>query len=580
MRADKKVIFGMLIILGFALYAFNLANPLFWDDTDWIVNNPAVHHWSWDNLKFIFTHDTLAGIGLRSNYYRPFLFFTFLLNYLVGGSRPWGYHLINNALHIANALLVFSLLARWLANRRAAAIAAFIFLIHPLQTEAVTYISGRGDPLWVFFTLLGIGLMFREKGRPWLNLSLAAVCQILAMLSRETAFLFPVYLTVSLMTFRYRLRFWPALKRALVQAWPYYLISLGYGLLRLTVLNFQNTLNFYQQANIYADHLSYRLYTFLHVLLVYYRLLIWPTGLHMDRELLVSSSIWQIQVWPSLLLLAGLFYLVVKDFNRSRVWFFALGIFFINLVPTSGVVPINGLLYEHWLYFSIFGLAALAGVYLVKAWDWSGRRKKVWLRYGGLAVLLFYGGFWGRQAIAQNRLWGRPPEFWRTILRYEPNSVRALTNLANLYSDQGDLAQAEALLRRAIAVGDIQPQPYYNLGNILRDRGDLAGAVALYQQALVVDSHFPYAYENLAALYARQGKLALALTSLEKLAQLLPASPEVWYNIAQVKAAQGDRAGALAASRRALALLSPDTSAYRMVRRWVDDLQAHGVKQE
>jgi len=108
--ASHYFLLALLIIAGFAAYTFNLSNPLFWDDEDWIISNSFVHKISWENLKFIFSHDTLAGIGLRSNYFRPFLFLTFAFNYVLGGIKPLGYHLANNGLHIANGVLIFLVL--------------------------------------------------------------------------------------------------------------------------------------------------------------------------------------------------------------------------------------------------------------------------------------------------------------------------------------------------------------------------------------------------------------------------------------------------------------------------------------
>ena len=102
---ENLSLIAILIIVGVFVYAFNLNNPLFWDDTDWIVNNLFVHSFSWDNIKSWFTQNILAGIGQNSNYYRPLLLFTFALNYMLGGENPVGYHLLSNALHIANAIL-------------------------------------------------------------------------------------------------------------------------------------------------------------------------------------------------------------------------------------------------------------------------------------------------------------------------------------------------------------------------------------------------------------------------------------------------------------------------------------------
>src|SRR3989344_2126596 len=158
----------LLIVIGFFVYFFNLNNQLFWDDDDWIINNNFVHTVSWDNIKFWLTHNTLAGVGLKSNYYRPFLFFTFALNYMAAGIKPLVYHLTSNFIHIANGIIIFLLLKRFdlgISKGRTLAIAfltSLIFLIHPLQTEAITYISGRGDALAALFMLLALLLFTND----------------------------------------------------------------------------------------------------------------------------------------------------------------------------------------------------------------------------------------------------------------------------------------------------------------------------------------------------------------------------------------------------------------------------------
>src|SRR3989344_7474333 len=154
MKGNKQLILILaLITIGFFIYAFNLNNPLFWDDDEWIKGNAFVHSFSY--LKEIFTQNVEAGFGLQSNYYRPLLLLSFLFNYVLHGVASFGYHLLSNSIHIANGVLVFVLLAKFLSSR-ASFIAALLFLIHPAQTEAVTYISGRGDPMSVFFMLMAL----------------------------------------------------------------------------------------------------------------------------------------------------------------------------------------------------------------------------------------------------------------------------------------------------------------------------------------------------------------------------------------------------------------------------------------
>lgn len=568
MKNKYLIPLAVLAAVGAFLYAFNLHNALFWDDADWIVNNPAVHTLSWQNVKFIFTHDTLAGIGLHSNYYRPFLFLTFMGNYLIGGAHPVGYHVVSNLLHIANAALVFILLDRYAKKRRVAWIAALLFLVHPLQTEAVTYISGRGDPLSVFLMLSALFAFL--KNRRWLS----GILMILAILSRETAFLFPLYLTVFLMTFVHREPFWASAKKSLRTALSYLGIAVIYGILRLTILNFQNTLNFYRQANAYTEHVAYRIFTFVHVILVYLRLIVWPAGLHMERDIAVNTSLFQAPVTGAILMLVLIAWLTVREWRKgNRIWFFAWGVFFINLAPTSGIAaPINALIYEHWLYFSLFGFFTLVAWYLDVAIAWCERRGRL-MGAGVLAILAAYGVFLSAQTIRRNVLWGNTEAFYQDVLRYEPENVRVLNNLANYYSDQGRSADAEALLWRATNAGDIQAAPYYNLANILRDRKDYAGAVELYKKAIAVDPSFPYAYLNLAAIYAQQGNLTGALDALEHLAALVPDDPVPYYNIALVDRALGRKAAARAAVEAGLARAQPGSDIARALQTLTSQLR-------
>ena len=529
-----------LALVGSVLYAFNLHNVLFWDDADWILNNPAVHALTWSNITFIFSHDVLAGIGLVSNYYRPFLFLTFLVNYIVSQSSPVSYHLVSNAIHIANGLLVFYLLCRWLKRPRAAFLAALFFLIQPLQTEAVAYVSGRGDPLSVFFVLLGVAcfVVLRGQGRPIAAYVWGALMMILAVLSRETAVLFPVYLGICLIAFELQGKLFSRVKQALYAVAPFIGLSVLYGVLRLTVLNFQNTLNFYQQQNIYSEHVLYRMYTFLHALLVYIRLAFVPIGLHMERDIPVSLSLGSGYTWlGAIAIVAGFSWLVYAYRHRSGetfyVWFFGLGIFFVNLGPTSGVVPINARMYEHWLYFSLLGLFAVVGWYLDRLLLWIEKHKPN-LKPVLIIALVVYSLFLSVQTIRRNLIWGDTEAFYQNILSYESGNVRVLNNLGNWYSDEGRNDFAAPLYQRAIEADPTQPAPYYNLGNIARDQGDLAAAEKFYRQSIAVSPGFHYAYQNLAALYYAKHNLPKTIEVLENLEKVMP-SPELAATIQKLK---------------------------------------------
>ena len=579
---NKKLLILILAAAGFLVYAFNSNNPLFWDDDDWIKGNVFIHDFS--HLKEIFTENVLSGFGLNGNYYRPLLLLSFAFNYVIGGIEPLGYHLVSNGLHIANGILIF-LLLRAFISQRSAFLAALLFLIHPLQTEAVTYISGRGDPMSVFFMLTGLWLLIKgqpavlEIRRKRLYFTASLAMMILGILSRETAVLFPVLLMIYYIAFLTAKPFFRAFKEALIKSLPYWTVAIVYFVLRLTVFNFKNTLNFYSQANEYTRHLSYRLYTFGEVLIEYFKLIFVPVGLHMERDLPVKTSIFQWPVPLAAAILTVIIFIGIILLRRSkkpepntydpepRLWFFGWFWFFAALGPVSGIVPINALIYEHWLYLPLIGFFALATFYFDKFLDFLKSRSTIGHKLL-VAALIGYFGFFGAAAAKRNLAWGDTESFYRDILKYNPASVRILNNLGNLYSGKDEPAKAIDFYQRAISspLGNIFAQPHYNLGNVYRDQGHLDKATVEYNKAIEIDPSFPFAYQNLAAIYAGQGDLASAALMLEKVKKLRPQEPRVYYNLALIYLAQRKDELALENLKIALSLAANDPEALAQIK--------------
>ena len=582
---------AILITVGSFIYAFNLSNKLFWDDDDWIINNNFVHTISWDNIKFWLTHNTLAGVGLKSNYYRPFLFFTFASNYMVAGVKPLVYHLTSNFIHIANGILVFLLLSRLTTPdvRRTSGVRTFdwlpafltalIFTIHPLQTEAITYISGRGDALVAMFMLLGLLFFYKSE----LKISaigyrlLAIGSLVLALLSRETAIIFPFLALALYISFISQKRFIASVKDGLIKTWPYFAIVIVYGILRLTVLNFLDTLNFYVEPNLYSENIHVRFFTFLPILWEYLKLLIVPVGLHMERSSVVYTSLLQWPVWPVFLgligLLAWLRHLYKKQPTTFKVWFLGLALFFIPLGPVSGITPINALIYEHWLYLPMVGFWLIISFYLVKLFDYFVQNKKVVGRWSLVVGLVAYLSFFGYQAIKRNILWGDQAKFFEDILKYEPGSSRINNNLGNLYYNQNNKEQAEFYYKKAIESGDVFAQPYFNLGTMLQSKGDVYGAIKLYEKAIEINPGFYYPYQNLSVIYAQQGNLTKAAENVETLKLLLPTNSRVYYNSALVYLALNNKEQALKDLQSGLKYTESDPDTGAFIKELIEKLQ-------
>ena len=261
MALDKftkpHILLILLCLAAFAILAANLTNPLFWDDQYFILENSYVH--SFDIVN-IFTKNADAGAGIESQYYRPLSILTYAVDWALHQNKPFFYHLVNNLLHIANGVLLYLLLKKLLEKETLAIFTAAIFLLHPIHTNTIAYVSGRDSLLAAAFILLT--LLLYPKHYLWSHLTF-----ILALLSRETALVAPILILLT----NYK-AFHAHLKKII----PFFAVGAIYLLLRLTVLNFGQTQNL---SGIKIPFFE-RIWTFLGILPQYLILIFAPNNLH------------------------------------------------------------------------------------------------------------------------------------------------------------------------------------------------------------------------------------------------------------------------------------------------------------
>src|SRR3989338_1667976 len=208
----KTKVIMVFAVIGFSLYSNTFDNQMFWDDQDIILNNQFVHDF---NFPKFFSENQNAGSGLLSNYWRPMMLTVFSLEWQIWGDWAPGYHFVNTALHIGNAILLFFILSKLLPRADLPAmparqsgesarykllpfLTALVFLIHPLQTEAVTYVSGFADVLSTFFIFVGILTFFRFRDSGDIKFYWWTVgSYIAATLSKDSAVVMPAMLALT-----------------------------------------------------------------------------------------------------------------------------------------------------------------------------------------------------------------------------------------------------------------------------------------------------------------------------------------------------------------------------------------------
>lgn len=499
-----------LAILTAIAYGPSLANPFIWDDEQFVVRNETVQQF---NFKQMFRESTTAGAGVLSNYFRPLTTLSFAIDAQLWGENPTGFRLTNLIMHFLAGVLLLLLLRQLKFGTIGSFWVSTFFLLHPVQTEAIVYISSRGDAqsaLLLLSALYLFALSFQKHGwrttiaetellvRPPVLLFGSASLYIAAILAKELALagiglfaLVWIFHIGSAWLQHPRSRLSSISKpyvTHLVVVLMLLVISLAYAVARQTVWNFHPTFDFAVFDATYADSVVVRLLTFTQAFPKYLQVFLVPFNLHMDHSMAVLTTAVSPWPWLSLTLLIGGFVLGWLEFRMLKslwIWFGWLW-FLSGLVPISGIIPVNGLFYEHWLYLPMVGLliivAQLARFVL--------RRFKLtviyWLPSMLVVVYLIL-------TIRQNYLWGNHIRFYEYTLQFT-QSARLYNNLAMAYAEQGQLEAAIANYQRALQISNGYPQVFYNLANVLVAQGDTQAALSNYLQALTLDSAFVYAY--------------------------------------------------------------------------------------
>jgi len=315
-RKSLLLSLALIIFVGCLVYANSLKGQFLWDDETLVQYNPYIKNWS--HLPRILT-SRLGSVAKEAGaFYRPVQTFTYLLDYSFWRLDVVGYHAVNMAWHILAALSVYGLVQILFQNGKLSLLTALLFVVHPIHTEAVSYISGRADSLAAFFIFLSYILYMKhheKKGAITLGAMMASYA--LALLSKEISLILPLLVLFYHYAFKK-----PVNKKGFVV-----LVGtlVGYILWRLLVVGGAST------AEGAIPTFFERLPGVFVALTNYFRLLFFPFDLHMEYGgLLFSFAEPRAIIGVILLLLVGFY--VFKRRKTDAFLFFASGWFFIFLL--------------------------------------------------------------------------------------------------------------------------------------------------------------------------------------------------------------------------------------------------------
>jgi tetratricopeptide (TPR) repeat protein len=542
----------VLALLGVVCYSNSFTGPFVYDGIPYIVDNPSLRQ--------------LCPWKLTLGRSRPVSYYSFALNYAAnerlyapgGGYDVWAFHATNLAIHVLAGLALYGLVWRTLAgsarfgfryaevgNGLALAVAA-IWLVHPLQTQSVTYIYQRQESLMGLFYLATLYCVVRGiegsagqlaggtrpaggtlSGRWWFVG--AVTCCALGMGTKE------VMISAPLVALWYDRAFWAKSWRALwARRKGLYLGLFGTWAI-LAYLMIANRAAYTEARLLDIAGLTPWQYARSQpgVICHYLALCFWPAGLCLDYGWPVAQT--AVQIVPPALVLAALALATMIGSVRYPAWGFLGGCFFLILAPTSSIAPVADLAFDHRMYLPLAAVVAAVVLVGYEIWQrWSRSTQLVqsagarrWLppaTIGAVVVLLL-----GAATYRRNEDYRTAAAIWQDTVKKRPDNLRAYVWLSSAELEEGDFDRArgviEQALQRGIPVAD-DPQRfaklYYNRGRANQEQGRFAAAIDDYGQAIALDPKHADAYNNRAMLFGRQGRWDDAIADFLAAEKLAP----------------------------------------------------------
>jgi len=490
----------VLVLLGAGVRFPALQGPLLWDDLYLAGDNPFIKSplLILEAFRHYLFPDSFAG------HYRPVQTVSYVFDYLIWNTDAYGYHLSNLLWHIGSGVLLYFLLQRLLRSLTShhlgetigsvsargqrpaslsgpAFVVALLWMVHPVHSAAVDYVSGRADSLTFFFASSGWLLYLRARDISrnvirWSCYSVAVLSGLLALCSRETGFVWMIVFLLYLFIFDRK----PTQRAKLVVLSCCLALAGAYGTLR--------ALPEYRPGHdVHPTQTSVaRSVLMLRALGDYGRLMIWPVNLHMERDVvkgdsLRDSSHWRQSIETEYLSIAGLLVAAILLFGASRkgaaqsIRIFGAGWFLITFLPISNLFDLNATVAEHWLYLPSVGLLVfVAGCYL--------ELPQFGARIALAITCTFVLGLSARSFVRSSD-WASEETFYRQTLLAGGTSPRMCVNLAVIYSKRGENAKAESILRKVLQADPSYQVARNNLASILSGGGRTSEAEEMFDSA-------------------------------------------------------------------------------------------------
>ena len=518
----------LLALTALIIYLPSISAPFIFDDNHMIVNNLFIknHH-----FFGMFFKGYVTSYPIPRGMLRPLLMLTFAFNYLCGGLNPIGYHIINILFHFLNAVLLFTLLKLLSTmpvrkkliepqNRKNAPsgllfLITLLFVVHPINTEAVTYISSRSDLMVTFFILSGFILYLKER------YFLSVTCYALALLTKETALIYPILIGGYFLLYTpHRIKQILKNRRLITFILLIAIVSLGYLSYKSIYFGGIHTGS---TRSVFSNILIQSWVTFFYI-----RLFLWPDNLNFFHVNPDINSFFQ----PQAVFFAGVIILIILVFIlRKRGYLLSLGLFLYitGLIPKFYAllkVPVS----EHHFYLPGAGIYIILAAVLIKPYI----KNKRYFLYPAIGTIFIFTTF----TIERNFQLTNPFIIWKIGTEKEPRHPGNWINLAIAYYRQGNPDKAEKILKNILRSFDKekrwQATTYSYLASIYFDKGENTKAINILKKVSASETILTNLYtihKMLGIFYAQENNEEEAMNHFNKAIELNSYSYDIYRRI-------------------------------------------------
>lgn len=536
----------VLWVWGGLIYANSRHGTFQFDDVGYIIKNKSLRDIT--NLSAIW--------HFRPQPTRVVAFYTFALNYHFHKFNVLGYHVVNVCIHAMNATLVWWLVyllgrVAWTQRARSEVLwtafgAAMVFLTHPMQTQAVSYLTQRFTSLATLFYLLSLCLYVsgrhlwrHSRGGARCCWGLAFLAGALGMFTKQIVITLPLMIGLIEM-----FRWTPSLERNVSRRWQAHWPWLMAVAAFLIVPAFY-TFNVKQMLTMEVASDSHRgdyitpwryILTQGRVITTYMRLWFFPLGQRLDYDFALSRHWWEIKALLSWLFLGGVG--VWAFYGRRRVRLVAFGIcwIFLTLSVESSVIVIRNVIFEHRTYLPSVGFVLVLVM--------GGRSLFKDKRKFGLSIVILIAVL-SFLTIQRNEVWQHPYNLWRDAQLKSPHKARPNYNLGDLYYSQQRWDEAMTYLNKAISLDPDYYKSYADRGILYIIQGDVDLGLADFERVLTVNPHHGATLNNRGKVYSQHKRYDLALDDLNKALEIYPDYFTAYRNRGDVYMNIGQYANAL-----------------------------------